>query len=704
MKGMIFTMKMNCLFASVLLLAGVSCTSPEKNKCQIDKGIAHMSKNNVYRTDAPALRFPVIIPIYGNDDETLSNTRSLIKHIHETADLNEFAISFPLNPQGKDPYEKVKVYAERFGRLKKYMDIPGIRLGVLMQQTIGHSATWNKNPNMDLPWQRTVTMDNAPSIRFCPLDPDFRTYIRKSVAGIFAHKPDFTLWDDDLRGYIQDKVECFCPRHVQYFNEKYKTNYSPGELQEAVKNAPGNDKLLKQFSEARFETLAGFMGMIRAELDKCNPDADGIFCSVATQIPDMARFAKVTAGKNPSAVRVGSGLYLEREVRAIVPRTVKTSIQVASLRKELDQMLDESDTCPHSLFSKTAHTMNLHIIIGLLHGLDGGKLWITNTRFYDPQTIIKFPQVIGKYQGFYRELHRTLKGVKWHGATLSVPDPANDPHPEFPGDFCREIGWIDQLTGFFGLPHNYAKANVKAIHLLSGKQVNYFTDAELKAFFADGCILDSAAAKLIGERNLAQYIGVKVEPLTEKISAGEWMKGMNYPIKVFGGNQSKLVAVDNANPPEYISEFRDVDFHQSVNTLKVCDGAAVFKNSLGGKVITVPFEISPSRISVVPERQNYMRKIYDIMGVLPAWSCEPFDNYFRFGTLANGKQDIAGVCNISYEPMEEVHIGVKKVPAKIEKLAKDGGWDECKFTVKDNIITIDDILHCADTGVYKFSY
>ena len=662
-----------------------------------------MAVNNL-RTDAPALRFPTIIPIYGNDDDKLTNTRALIRHLHETAGLTEFAISFPLNPQGVDPYTKVKVYADRFARLKKYNDIPGIRLGILMQQTIGHSAVWNKNPNRDLPWQRTVTMVNAPSIRFCPLDPDFREYIKKSASLIFAHKPDFTLWDDDLRLYIQKEVECFCPRHVQYFNEKYSTNYTAGELQEAIKTAPAGDRLLKQFSEARRETLLGFMDMIRAELDKHNPDAYGIFCTVGSQIPDMVHLAKAAAGKNPAGVRIGSGLYLEREVRSIVPRMVGAAVQVATHREKLAEMLDESDTCPHNLFSKTANTMNLHITMGLLHGLDGGKLWIANTRYYDPATIVKFPQIIGRYQGFYRELHRTLKGVVWHGATLSVPDPENDPHPEFPGSFQQQHSWISRLTGFIGLPHNYAKAETKAIHLISGNQVDFFTDEELKKFLADGCILDASAAKLLCERGFAELVGVKPDVLTAKISAGEWMKGMDYPIRAFGNANYKLVPADEKNKPEYLSEFRDVDYNQSTNVTKVCDGAALFKNSLGGKVVTVPFDVCDSRISVVPERQNYMRRIFDIMGVLPAWSHEPFDVYFRFGTLACGKTDIAAVCNISYEPMEQVHIGVKKVPAKIEKLSPDGGWDECSFTVKDNILTINDTLYCAATGIYKFSY
>ena len=697
-------MKTYYLLAAVLLLASAGCSLPQNTCCKTEKKVADMNKKSAYRTDAPALRFPSIVPIYGNDDEKLTKTRALIKHLHETADINEFAICFPLNPQGKDPYEKVAVYADRFGRLKKYMDIPGVKLGVLMQQTIGHSAVWNTNPNRDLTWQRTVTMDNDPSIRFCPLDPDFREYIRKSVAKIFAHKPDFTLWDDDLRLYIQKETECFCPRHVQYFNEKYKTNYSPAELQEAIKTAPAHDKILKQFAEARLETLLDFTRMIRAELDKVNPDAYGILCTVATQMPDMVHIAKATGGKNPPAVRIGSGLYLEREVRAIVRRCVHSGIQVALHRDNLAVMLDESDTCPHSLFSKTAQTMNLHIVAGLLHGLDGGKLWIANTRFYDPKTIEKFPQTVGKNQGFYRELHRTLKGVNWQGAALSVPAPESDPHPEFPGSFIREPGWIEQLTGYFGLPHRYEKHSAKAVHMIAGKQVGYFTDAELERFLSEGCILDAAAARELAERGFSKLVGVVPEPITAKISAGEWMHGMDYPIRVFGSDQYKLVPADKNKLPEYLSEFRDTDYYQSVNSVKVCDGAALFVNEKGAKIVTVPFVIGDSRISVVPERQNYMRRIFDLMGVLPAWSCEPFDVYFRFGTLANGKQDIAAVCNISYEPMDEVNIGVKRVPAKIEKLAKDGGWDECRFTVKGNIVTINDTLHCADAGIYKFSY
>ena len=63
---------------------------------KMDKNLCSGGVLKNLRTDAPALRFPVIVPIYGNDDETLSKTRALIKHIHETAGVNEFAVSLPL--------------------------------------------------------------------------------------------------------------------------------------------------------------------------------------------------------------------------------------------------------------------------------------------------------------------------------------------------------------------------------------------------------------------------------------------------------------------------------------------------------------------------------------------------------------------------------------------------------------------------------
>ncbi len=693
---------MNILLSSIIVLTLLcGCSSPNgvkmKNQIKYPEAFAKL------RTDAPALRFPVVMPIYGNDDEKLTQTVSLIQHIYETAGLTEFAICFPLNPQGDDPDEKPQIFAKRFAKLKKCVTNPEIKLGVLMQQTIGMSATWNKNPNLTLPWQRTVTMKNAPSIRFCPLDPDFRKYIRKATSGIFASKPDFVIWDDDTRLYIQNQVECFCPRHVEHFNKKYGTTYTPSELQQTIKNAPGGADIIKKFADARRETLVGFVSMVRAELDRYNPQAHGIYCTNGGHLNDMPYYAKAAAGKNISAMRVANGAYLEKSVRNILLKQPGAQQIVIWHRDQIDELLDESDTCPHNLFSKSAHTMNFHIIFGLLHGLDGGKLWITNTRFYDPEPIVKFPQTIGRNQGLYRELHRTLKGVKWQGGQLTLPPPWSDPRPDFPGSYRNLHSWDTRVTTYFGLPHRYAKPSCKGIHMFAGKQIDYFTDSELESFLADGCILDAAAAAKLVERGFADLVGVKPERITEKIAAGEWMKCFDYPVRTFGSRQYELITVDKNNPPEYLSEFRDRDYYQSTKSVKVCDGAAMFKNARGAKIVTVPFEVCDSRISLVPERQNYMRRIFDLMGILPAWSPEPFDVYFRFGNLPSG-QDIAAVCNISYEPMREVRIGVKKVPAKIEKLAKDGGWDVCNFTVKENIISIADLLRCADVGIYKFTY
>ena len=74
--------------AAAIILSGCGVTGKQQNP--EPKGNDLMSSLNL-RTDAPALTFPVIIPIYGTDDETLSNTRNLIRHLHETAGVTDFA-------------------------------------------------------------------------------------------------------------------------------------------------------------------------------------------------------------------------------------------------------------------------------------------------------------------------------------------------------------------------------------------------------------------------------------------------------------------------------------------------------------------------------------------------------------------------------------------------------------------------------------
>ena len=49
------------------------------------------------RTDAPALSFPAVMPIYSTDDGNLTQTRALMQHLYETGGVTQFAICFPLN-------------------------------------------------------------------------------------------------------------------------------------------------------------------------------------------------------------------------------------------------------------------------------------------------------------------------------------------------------------------------------------------------------------------------------------------------------------------------------------------------------------------------------------------------------------------------------------------------------------------------------
>ncbi|MBO5766629.1 MAG: hypothetical protein J6S24_10090, partial [Lentisphaeria bacterium] len=61
------------IMLSALAVAG-GCSSGNVCCPKSDGNVFPAVRNVSYRTDAPALRFPVIIPIYGNDDTELSMT------------------------------------------------------------------------------------------------------------------------------------------------------------------------------------------------------------------------------------------------------------------------------------------------------------------------------------------------------------------------------------------------------------------------------------------------------------------------------------------------------------------------------------------------------------------------------------------------------------------------------------------------------
>ena len=225
-----------------------------------------------------------------------------------------------LHPEGRPAMKKAERYIASYRVLRREMEGSGMRLGILVQSILGH---WPRVDRDIEDWTRTVNVKGE-KVRFCPDDPGFAKYIEDVFALVAAEHPAFVMLDDDVRAYSHE-AECFCLRHVAEFNERRGTHYSERELREKVSAAKQDDPDYTTFFAVQRDMMERLVRRIRAALDATDPSIPAGVC---------------VAGE--------------------------------------ETFLDESDTCPHNLWSKSALSFFTHMEVAAFLGYRGAKVWFVN--------------------------------------------------------------------------------------------------------------------------------------------------------------------------------------------------------------------------------------------------------------------------------------------------------------------------------------
>ena len=635
--------------------------------------------------------FVSIIPERGRTPEQVA---AEIEEQHRISGLDNFALIFPIQPQGEDPLDKVKYYASVFRRIQAARKDPSLKIGILVQQTIGHGARWNPNFDRGLDWQRMVRNTGETTIRFCPLDPSFLEYIRTGVRMLAAEKPDLLIIDDDCRLSIRPDVhtlECFCPLHTDHFNKKYGTNYTPEELRNVINEAKPYDPVQQQFVDSGSETITDYARLLRKAADEGCPGVPMMLCGCNTDEGRNNVWAKeMAAPGQPSILRIGNGCYLEGAPRAISLRTFsRTARQV--LYSKADILLDEADTCPHTRYSKSARTMHLHIVTGMLNGLNGAKLWITDTFLPNPAITKPYAEILKKHQGMYRELHRVMAKFTRRGPVVDLPPNEHAPYPAFPRMTSTPAGgWAEPYLSMFGLPYRWGKPGEPGVHLIAGETIDWLIDAELDRILTDPVLLDSEAAKRLVDRGYGPRIGISaVEELTANSSAEELKDGTL--LRNYRNSYSLLKLLPGA---EVISTLKFRAFAED----KLIDVAPAAVR-LGRIIVTAWPVIREPRIDLHIDRRKLIIKLLSELDALPAQFVYDGDAGFWYGDIESGR--LMAAVNYSYDPIEECVFEFAELPKDLFHLQPDGSWKSVPFTVSGNRITVPVRLECAEIAIFK---
>jgi len=599
--------------------------------------------------------------------------------MYERTGENLSLYSLTLHPEGVPARAKVDRYLDSYRAFAKALEGTPVRPGVLVQAILGH---WRRIDKTIEPWTRSIDHQGKEA-RFCPLDPDFAAYITYVFTEIAKTKPAFVMLDDDVRVYVYGGTggECFCPRHVARFNELRGTKHDSASLRRTIRAAKQGDADYEAFHTLQREFIEDLiLGRARAALDAVDPRIPaGVCLSNAWCNFGEAEAKRMAAKGQRPVMRLPTGCYYERLSAGAFPASfMKSQRFLAYYAKSGIDLLDEADTCPQNLWSKSARSFYTHLLSAAFLGMRGAKTWYVNgIRKSGIPVTRAYTDVLAGHRGQLDALSRAVEGSSAVGLALPTftNAPAFHPTENCYGSFM-EATEADRVICPFGLPITASQnfGDPRLVFALTTKaEAERLTEAELRCLFAGRVLVFREAAVALSARGFARWTGTaaKAEAMSFTCER-DLMNGGAYL-----GHSSSYAGSARFTPlakAEVLSEFCYEDPASGKRSV-VAPAAVWYRNELGGEVVTCGYHGNLLFTeSYSEERKRYLVSLVDRL-TLPERLivCEEAqDVLLAVRRAADGSQLVLAV-NLNSEPIENLRLRLPQ-GAKVERLTENGAW------------------------------
>jgi hypothetical protein len=602
----------------------------------------------ISRPGGPPFRIINIAPLLAENKAGI--TEDLLR-LHRDCGVTDVAFMLSLSPTKAEPtMAEAQHLRDLFLEMREPLRGSGLKIGILIQSTIGHGYS------TDAKFDRIIAMDGKAKNCFCPLGSDFKKYILQAVATVVGTRPDFLLMDDDFRISHGD-FDCFCPLHVAAFNEVAKGQYTRESLVQMLQREDAESRRLgRLWEEVRLASLAGLAREIRGVIDSVDPDLPCGLCN-GGEIHFTAPLAKIFAGRQPLLVRIHNSWYKENDARGLLSRLYWTAASMEAF-KGIPELLSESDTYEQNRYNTSAHALNGQITLSLLHGTTGAKLWITRMGEYEPGSGLAYREMLQHNIRRYKELRRLYPAISWDEP--ATPLPGQPVSLWNPPDINRQRyvkNWATEVCGRLGIPCRVAAGDraVARTIMLTGPEVAFFTDAELKSFLSRNLLLDGPAAEQLCQRGFAESLGIYASRRGERVSLSV--------------RSPRVQTISKGKPsPGDLTPVKEMTE----------TSLALFENDLGGRVAVYAADIGSGSFLNETRREQ----LISVLGwlnraPLPALVVSDVDIYARHGVVSPeaGGGELLCVFNMSMDALPELRLRVGSPGIKeISCLEGDGTW------------------------------
>lgn len=676
------------LLAVLTVAAGCSTTAPQPAKPEGRYDFL-TKKFNMWN---------IVPPSIGTEDIAIKD----IIEFHKRTGIDTVLYSMSLAPRQSDQYRYLDDMINSYRKIKAGLAGYPIKIGILIQSILGHVT----NPTVVVDgWTRTYTSRQKAS-RFCALNPNFAKYIRTVGARVAAEKPFFILGDDDIRSNNGGR-ECFCSLHVAEYNRRFNGNFkTPEEYRLAVVNAKNTDQVYLNYEILRREGVANVGRYIREGINSVDPTIPGGTCCPGGEYYHYFDVTREFAAKGqPQMLRICNAHYVEETPREFAYNILKTQIYRKHFGS-IPSLFDESDTFPHALHSKSAVSLHAKLTSAIFNGLKGSKLWYVNgTKSGNWKVSRSYTDILEKYAKFYPALFEAVQNSTDGG--VYVPGYISE-HLYHSTTNSTPIVPLENATwawymGIYGIPYagevHFDKPGVYSLR--GAYAVSRLTDAQILAMFKNKVFIDGAAAIELCKRGFSKYMGIETRQPDCHFNS-EYYKDSNRYIYTRSWQGAPELVVKSPDA-KILTNIRATAFALKGDRRRTLPGSVIFKNELGGTVLTVALcSEEHFTLRAGGPRKNWMlyllEKLDDEVVQGAVLNDTPVISIKR--KAADGSR-LLMICNNGYDPIDNLEIKLRKA-GKIEMLSEKGEWLPVNFKrVCPEVVIADVALPCYGIAVLK---
>ncbi len=212
-------------------------------------------------------------------------------------------------------------------------------------------------------------------------------------------------------------------------------------------------------------------------------------------------------------------------------------------------LLMEADTCPHVLARTSATRYSEFLQLVALEGFTGAKMWVTPTR---PAKLKTEGVSRERYRAVLERDHAAIRYLTESAGKGRVRKAAPDELGvkivlgEKPAPFGVN-DWGKSCLGRHGIPYRYGEWVKGDVAAITGDEVKFFSDDELRKFAGGPLLLDKAAAEEFAKRGLGEAIKAKNVEVA------------SFAVYPYPQHYSKMASLFKSGKDEIIARLRRLD-------------------------------------------------------------------------------------------------------------------------------------------------